>query len=280
MGCVGTIFTILISVLVIILLAWVVFYPEPIKYVLTALYPGQDYAPNENAKRIANTTLYSSPNSSHDKLVVVFIGGSGLYSRMDNFYGFSNKLNEMLGDEYDILLFEYPVRFKNTILDSMIAINKVLVDYIHYKTVHAIGISFGALLAGAFYQKEATLTKSIAMKVPQIGIKFTTLSVLSGVFECKFNADLMTKLFNFYIMRGTPSTINYTCYGIPIPKLAISANTDFLVAQTVKFIQHEQCESKIYKSQSLPHAFCQHINLDEAIDSIKLVSNFIVKNTT
>lgn len=277
MALVGTLISTLISVFIICLLVYFAIYPEPIKFVLSALYINPEYEANENATKTAKTTLYSNPGSKHDKLIVVFIGGGGLFSKMTNIYGFTNKLNELMGSDYDILTFEYPIRFKNTILDSMLAINKILLDYIHYTTIHAVGISFGSLLAGAFYNKEMTLTKSSGMSVPQIGMRFTSLCVLSGVLECNFNVDIITKLFKFYIMRNTPGIINYTCYGLPIPKFIVSANSDFLVAQTSKFIQNETCEYKIYDSKTLPHAFCQLTNLDEAVDSIKRVRDFIIK---
>lgn len=276
MGAVGTVLSVIISLLVIGLLIWMVFYPEPFKYLLTVMYPSPDYDANDNAIISKSTTLYTSPNSKHDKLVILFIGGAGLYSTMSNNYGFTNKLNEFLGTDYDVLVFEYPVRFKYTVLDTMLSINKILADYINYETVHAIGISFGALLAGAFYQKEMTKTKATNMQIPQIGIKFASLSLLSGVLECKFNVDVFTALFNFYIMRATPGLMYYTCYGIPIPKFIVSANTDFLVSQTSKFIQSEQCQYKIYQSHTLPHAFCQYTNLDEAIETIQSVRDFIV----
>lgn len=278
MGVFGTLFSILISLIVLAIIIWYVLYPEPIKYVLLARQPGPKYEANANATKTATSTLYSSPESKHETLVVIFIGGGALFSDMSSCYGFANQLNENLGPEYDILVFQYPVRFKHTVLDAMLATNKILMNYIHYKTVHAVGISFGSILAGAFYQKETALLKSTAMKVPQIGMKFSTLSMLSGLVECEFNVDLLTKLFKFYIMRGTPGLKYYTCYGLPIPKFLASANTDFLISQTAKFIQQEHCEYKIYQSKTLTHAFCQYMNLDEALDVNKRVSDFIKNN--
>lgn len=273
---IGTIFSVLTSILVLCVVIWIVLYPEPLKLVLSAISPSVEYDANDNAKIIGNATLYSNPTSKHDKLIVVFIGGCGLYSSQRNFYGFTNKLNELIGANYDILLFQYPVRFKYTVLESMLAINKILVDYIHYETIHAIGISFGSLLAGAFCQKESFLSKSVAMNVPQIGMKFTSLTALSGVLECTFNAELMTSLFNFYIMRNTPGRVNYTCFGLQIPRFVVSATTDFLVSQTTRFIQLELGQYKIYNSKNLPHAFVQFINLEEAVDAIGRVRDFIL----
>lgn len=273
---VGVIFSILVSILILSVLVLIVLFPEPIKPLISALVPNIEYQQNDNAKLIGKTTLYSNPTSNHDKLIVVFIGGCGLFSNRNNFYGMTNVMNELMGSNYDILLFEYPVRFKNTILETMLAINKILVDYIHYTTIHAVGVSFGSLLAGAFCQKEAFISKALAMKVPQIGMRFASLSAVSGVLDCSFSAQLMTSLFNFYIMRNTPGILNYTCYGLQIPRLVISATTDFLVAQTTRFIQNEVGQYKIYNSKNLPHAFIQYINLEEAIDAIGRIRDFIL----
>lgn len=278
MGVVGTIFSILISILVIGLIIWLVVYPEPLKKVLSSLYPSPVYDPNKNARKVSsNVTFYTSPISKGDKLIVIFIGGGGMFSKIENFYGLANQLNEYIGPDYDIVLFSYPVRFKNNIHDAMVSINKTLMQYIHYTTVHAVGISFGALLAGAFYQKETTAVKAKAMNLQQIGMRFSSLSILSGMIECKFNADILTKLFIYYIMDKTPGIIYYTCYGVSIPKLIISASSDFLVAQTAKFIQTEPCEYKIFQSTTLPHSFAQFINLEEGREAIKMVSDFIKK---
>ncbi|ATY70218.1 GrBNV gp19-like protein [Tomelloso virus] len=280
MGLISTLFSILFSILVIALIIWIVVYPEPLKPILSLFYPLVEYEANANATKTGTQTFYTTAGTSNTKLVVIFIGGGGMYSTPSGAYGFANQLNTLLGQDYDILLFSYPVRFKNTILDTMLAINKILKNYLHYTTIHAVGISFGSLLAGAFYQKEMSSTKATAMKVPQIGMQFASLGIFSGLLECTFNAELATTLFNYYIMRDTPSTINYTCYGMSIPKYVVSANSDFLVAQTAKFLQQEQCEYKIYSTKNLPHAFSQYINLPDAIDSIENYSKFVVKVDT
>lgn len=273
---VGTILSILASLVILCVLILIVLYPEPIKPIISTLVPNIEYAPNDNAKVIGKTTLYSHPTSNHDKLIVVFIGGCGLFSNRNNFYGMTNLLNDLMGPSYDILLFEYPVRFKHTVLETMLAINDILMDYIHYTTIHAVGVSFGSLLAGAFCQKESFPSKSLAMKVPQIGMNFSSLSIFSGVLDVEFSAQLLTSVFNFYIMKNTPGRSNYTCYGLQIPRFVISATTDFLVSQTTRFIQTEVGQYKIYNSKNLPHAFAQYINLEESVDAIGRVRDFIL----
>lgn len=275
-----TIISTILSLVALGLLIWLVIVPTPLKIVVDAICPSVKYAPNSNALVNANYTFYSNHGSKHDKLVIVFLGGSLLFSNILTIYGITNLLNEKFGNSYDIVTFSYPTRFKYTVRDALLSINKSLADFINYDTIHAVGISVGALLAGAFYQKEKFKVNSDAMQVPQIGIQFKTFSALSGVFETKFNASILTALFKFYIMRNTPSLLKYTCYGMNIPKLIICAKSDFLLAQTVKFIRHEPCEYHIYESplSLLPHAFSQFINLPEARDSIDRIVTFINKN--
>jgi alpha-beta hydrolase superfamily lysophospholipase len=207
--------------------------------------------------------------------VVIFIGGAGIYSSIGNVYGLANELNVQLGEEYDIIAFNYPTRYKYTVREMLLSINEKLKYVIHYENIHVIGISFGALLAGAFYHKEQDINASKQMEVPQIGMKFKTFTILSGLIETKFNSKLLEKIFALWILRGTPGLIHYTCYKMKIPKFVVSARSDFLVAQSTKFIQEEHCEFKIYESTILPHAFPQIINLPEAQDAIKRIVKFI-----
>lgn len=280
---ISTLVSVIVSVVVLTLLVWLIITPAPLKYIFAAAFPTIDYSPNANAKVTKDYTLYANPKSKGEKLIIVFIGGSGLYSKIENIYGFTNTLNEKLNEDYDIVTFKYPVRFTHTVLDAMLSINNTLSKFLHYKEYHAVGISFGALLAGAFYQKEHFKEASIAMRVKQIGIHFKSFSGLSGMYETSFNVELLTRMFDFYIMRNTPGKAWYTCYNMAIykdvglPKLAISAESDFLVAQTLKFLLTEASSSKIYKSQTLPHSFSQLIHLPEALNSIDRVIAHIKK---
>lgn len=273
---VWTLISTLLSIIIIGLTIWMIITPAPLKLILNKIYFQDDYNANVNANVTPDYTLYSMPNSKHDKLIVIFVGGAFLFSIVSNVYGIMNVLNEKLTDKYDILTFSYPVRFKYTLKDSLIGINKILSQFVHYPVVHAVGVSAGVLLAGAFYQKESNLTVAQQMQVPQIGMQFKSFCGLSGIYETKLNTDLLTTLFDFYIMRNTPSKLKYTCYNMPIPKYVISAKSDFLLAQTVKYAQNEPCQYHIYDSLTLPHAFSQLINLPEALDSLDRISQFIV----
>jgi len=274
------IFSIVLTIILVIALIWFIINPIPVKYVFSYFAPKTIFQPNGNHTATKDYTLYTNTNSKHDKLVVIIPGGAGLLNGIDNLYGFMNMLNENLGDGFDILTFSYPVRFKHTIHDSMLMMNRVLEQFLHYDQVHAIGISFGALLIGAFYNKEENTQASQQMNLPKIGMRFKSFVGVCGMYEPFFNIDLISWLFKVYIMRNTLGLKRYTCYGMSIPRLIISADSDFLVAQSSKFIKTEPCESKIYTSHTLPHAFPQYINLSEAKESIVNISKFIIKNTS
>lgn len=280
MGLIYTIFTVLLTLVTIYLLVVVVLRPSPVKLLIRQLHPNAEYKPNAKTSMVTEKyTLYSRPTSKHDKLIVVFMGGCGLFSHLHSIYGITNWLDDYLGEHYDVVTFSYPTRFKHTIHDSMLSINRSLMDFINYETVHVVGVSFGVLLAGAFYQKETSLEKSTAMNIPQIGLKFKSFIALSGLFELTFNARLITNIVDYYIMRNVPAKIHYTCYSMLIPKLVISSYSDFLVAQTVKFcsIEQQSTECKVYDTATLPHAFTQFTNLPEAVDSLKRIAAFIHK---
>lgn len=280
MGSLSTswnIFTIILTLAFIVCLIYFAFVPSVVKPIISHFIPNTVYKPNANHVIKENYTLYTNAQSKHNRLIVIIPGGAGLFSGIENIYGLLNQLNDKLGDTYDIVTFTYPVRFKYTIRESMLAINGILKNFLHYEEVHAIGISFGTLLIGAFYHKESLKLISDQMNIPQIGLKFKSLTGICGMYEPKFNVDIMTWLFNLYIMRNTPAIKQYTCYDMRIPKLIISSKSDFLVAQSAKFIQSESCDYKIYDSKILPHAFPQFINLDEAKNAIQLISNFIRK---
>lgn len=270
-----SIISFVISFIAICLIVWMLIVPVPLKLIIKYIYPNSNYDANKNATIKPQYTLYSSDGSRHDKLIVLFIGGALLTSNVSNCYGICNYINETLGNEYDILAFNYHVRFKYSLHETMLDINEKLRDFLHYDSVHAIGISFGALLAGAFYQKESSRTIAEQMNIPQIGMEFKSFSAISGLFEPTFNVDILTRLFRFYIMRNTPSILNYTCYRMKIPKLILNTKSDFLLSQTAKLIQSEPCDYYIYDSTTLPHPFVQYINLSESRDALDRICKFI-----
>lgn len=276
---IASLFNIIITILILVGIIYTIIIPWPAKLICRYYSPDIVYEKNENANVTSKYTLYTSTGSKHDKLVIVFPGGAGLFSELNNVYGLMNTLNTHLGSDYDILTFSYPTRFKSTIQQSMLAINTILLEFIHYTEIHAIGISFGCLLAGAFYQKESHLRISSMMSVPQIGMKFNSFVGICGIYDTRFNSSIITWLFRTYIMHKTNALKYYSCYNMNIPKYIVSAKSDFLVAHAVKFIKSEQSEYQIYDTRLLPHAFPQFLNLNEARETLDKISAFIKKIT-
>lgn len=222
-------------------------------------------------------TLYKS-GESNKKLLVLFVGGAFLFSQLNTIYGFMNELYEqMKNDSYDLVVFKYPTRFSHTIKETMLHINAVLMKLINrYDIYHGIGISAGALLLGAFIQKETSLHNRDKMEIPQIGIKFRSYTGICGIYNSLFEEkSIMSFLFNNYIFRGTPGIRSYNCRNINIPKLIISCRSDFLYSQTKAFVESETCENEIFADLTLPHAFPQIINLKESQETIKRIADFI-----
>lgn len=276
-----SIFIIIVSIVLIFSLLILLYRPVPVKYLIKNVYPNAEYTPNKNAIRKENYTLYTrsaARSLPNDNLILIFIGGILLQSDIVKTYGICNYLDNSVGDKYDILVFNYPVRFKYTMQQTLIAINETLKEFIHYKRVHVIGLSIGCLLAGAFYNKERNDVIAKQMGIPRIGMQFTTFTGFCGLYETTFSSNLLTQLFKFYISRGTPAANNYTCYSlVDIPKLIVSSESDFLISQTIKYCQRIPVDKvKVYNSKTLPHCFQQYLNLYEARESLDLFITFIL----
>lgn len=227
------------------------------------------------ATEFKNKTLYF--RSGNSKLLVWFIGGSFIFSQRDQVYGFLNKLFDKIGHEFDILTFQYPVRFKYTLQQSMLAINDILKDYIlQYDEHYAGSMSAGTLLLGAFCQKEKSVKVAKDIGVPQIGLQFKKLISICGLFEPEFNSSLLNGIFNFYIARGTPGIKYYSFYNLSPDKLVIGSVSDFLYQQTLKFISTEKCTFRIFTNPQLGHVFCKLLNYAESLDTIDMISKFLV----
>lgn len=272
-----TLVTILLAIAIVCAIIYIAIKPSPVKYLIRKMRPCAEYTADKTVATITpKHTFYTQPNSTHQKLIVVIMGGSGMFSNLKAIYGLTNWLFARLGNTYDLVTFQYPTRFEHTIHDAMLSINKSLMDFIHYPVVDVVAVSFGVLLAGAFYQKEASLIKSKEMQVPQIGIRFRSMVALCGLFDLRFSSSLIETLVKHYIMKHVPGKYLYSCYGIDIPKLVVSARSDFLVAQTIRFCQSEtNLDYKIFESNYLPHAFCQFINMPEAEETLETTAKFL-----
>lgn len=231
---------------------------------------------------ISKTSFESSTPQSKTKLIVVFIGGSFLFRDLTSHYGIGNELYKLFqNDGYDIMLMSYPVRFSHTLQQSMLSINDTLQKFLRkYDSFYAIGYSAGALLATVFMQKEADLSYSQQIQIPQIGISFKKFVGICGLYYPQFNNNLiLTKLFYYYILRKTTNGKMYSSSNPleKIPKLVISSTTDFLYNQTTKFIQNTPNTTyKIFNNPSLTHTFVENINLLETVESLNLIHKFII----
>lgn len=285
----GTILSVIVTLLLLICLIWLILRPSPLKFIMKCMQPPAIYDPDPKyAEEKSKYTIYTEataaaadgkaikPKQQATGLIVVFVGGAMLTSNRKGVYGALNYIySKQEMRNYDLLVFSYPVRFKYTLHDTMLAINEVLKDFVNYERIHAIGFSIGTLLAGAFYHKEQNKSMAEAMKIPQIGMQFTSFIGVCGMYESKFAADVLTKIFRFYILKNTPASIYYTCYGMTIPRFIISSTSDFLFSQTSKYIQEQSVKYKVYNSKTLPHSFPQYINFTEARDSLDKMMEFI-----
>lgn len=271
--------TVTIVTLLTLILAY--FFPKPILRRLgDYLTGGEAYAPSESATVTGNVTLYRA-NADHPAaaLAVVFLGGCGFYCEPAHTYGFMNALHAEIGSECDLLTFVYPTRFEFTIHQTMLAINETLRPYLSYGTIHAVGISFGALLAGAFMQKERSANAAGTMQVPAIGMRFATLTTIGGLFESRLDVPLLTGILRHMVLAHTPGLEHYTCYGLlDVPKLVISSAGDFMSPLSAKFIRTERCQAKMFASSSAAHGFFRFVNLEESRETVRLIAEFIRQN--
>lgn len=284
-----TLVSVLITLLLIGVMAYLIARPEPAAQWLVHrfLLPVVEYDPTpgttttEKVAGAGTVTLYRQGLTAKDTLTVVFIAGDCfVQSHLPSAYGFTNALHDRIGAASDVLVFSYPVRFKHTLHQTMKAIDAILTRYVFYPTVHAVGLSFGTLLAGAFQQKEASRERAQAMQLSQIGMRFRTFSAFSGLFDAQFGASVLTRLFRWAVLGNkVPGVRHYTCYGLgTIPRLVVSSKGDFLLSQSVRYLQHEPCESTIFPSGRLPHAFVQITELDASRQAFDALVTFLHKN--
>ncbi|KAI5630646.1 OrNVorf47-like-3 [Venturia canescens] len=265
----------ILSLLCVILIVLFIISPAPLKKSMEQYILAGESDPATNTKVEDLYTLYSRPNNK--KLFVWFQGGAFLLNNRKTSYGILNALNDAL-IEFDILVFDYPLRFSYSVHDAMLATNKILDQFHGYNEYYAAGYSAGALLMGAFMQKE--LNKEIARKmdVPVIGIQFKAIIGICGLYQTEFDSTLLTSLFQFYIMRGTPNKKLYSCYGLSVPTLVIGATAEFLYTQTKKFTKSTGCKLKVFQDTSLPHEFPLMLEFPETKESVESMIEFLRAN--
>jgi hypothetical protein len=230
----------------------------------------------------SNYTLYKGSNNNG--LLICFNGGAFVYSKRQYTYGLLNTLFSQLQNAnagVDILVFDYPVRFKYTVNQTMKSINTLLKSFVlQYEKFYGLGISAGCLLLAAIINNENSARSSKMMELQQIGLSFSGIVLIDGVLSTDFGSQLLNRLFHFYIMRGTPGVAYYTMYGFPqIRKMVITTTHDELYIQSKKFIKSEPIDVKLVYDKRLIHGFPRFINLPESQEAITKMCSFILQLT-
>lgn len=272
-----TLLSILLILLLVLLVAFAV-WPVPVKPILKRIFPTPDFTPSS---AVTDTTKYSAfyGNTSTRKpnLLIVAVGGSFLLSNLSTHFGFVNELYNRVSSTFDVLLVGYPTRFRNTLRDMMLSINGSVSKHTQegkYASYHAVGFSAGALLLGTFERKERDAKFANDIDVPRIGTTISSFVSICGLLEPKFNVTLYDALYSFYIARGTPAWNLYTCYGMQIPRLIVTANGDLLFDQSLNFLSTQAAKELVFR-QKLPHTFAQNIKLSQSLQVIDTVAKFL-----
>lgn len=280
-----TLFKILFTVILIVAVIVFTIIPAPVKFIISRLLRPTDYPLDTSAREFGKVTLYSDRkydtaivSTPMRRLLVWFHGGAFMFSNRRNSYGLLNRLYARIKSEYDIVVFDYPVRFSNTIHDTMLSINRTLSQFIgKYDEFYCGGLSAGTLLMGAFMKKEADPHVASAIQVPVIGMKFYGAIGVCGLYDTQFDSSLLNSAFDFYIMRNTPKPHLYSCYNSGVPFLVLGAVADYLYPHTHRFVLTEPSEYFIYNNPNLPHTFPLLNNLVESKDCVRRISEFLMK---
>lgn len=275
----GTIFIFLISIALLLLISYYAIRPEPLKPLIRLAIRAPVYELDAGVTVSSGDDYVLYGRADNQSVAVFIIGGAFLFNDFSSHYGFANYLSRRLeASGVNLLMIRYPVRFKNTIYDAMMKINELLKTHaLRYKSCQMIGFSAGSLLAGTFVRKEKSKALADLLKVPRIGLTVRSIVGICGLYDVVFDNEILTSLFDFYIMSGTPQSKRYNCQNLGIPSFVVSSKYDMLVKQTTRYAQTEPCSTKIY-AERLPHAFVQCINLPQAQDAAKLIGEFITKN--
>lgn len=264
------------------LLLFLLLRPVILKPMLRRYAASMRYEPLPVAKRSSQYIVYSESEPSEIKqrdLIVLFIGGAFLIQSIEAYYGIANQLYTLMSKTHDVLVVQYPVRFAHTITESMLVLNQTLAEVaMPYKACHFVGFSAGALLAGTFIRKEMNKLVSQSIEVPQIGLRVDSMISVCGMLYSSFDNDILNWVFQYYIMHKTKSPKSYGAQALNVPTLVISCKDDILYNQTVRYVQSEPCQSKIF-DERLPHVFAQMINLPESKIVVERIAEFIKDST-
>lgn len=289
-----TIFQVIAALLFCFLLFYIVIVPEPVKYLLLktnkpiqlydadplyAIHINTDTGTIVTKVEDGDVTFYRSSSKiddSNTNLVVWFNGGAFLTTDRRASFGTINCLMQKGHNNTDIVTFDYPTRFKYTVQQSLLHAQKIAQLFFktrHYKSVHAIGMSAGVMLAGAFQMNEINNDANKKMKLPRTGIRFQSIVTLCGLMMPNFQDRYLNAAFKFYMMRGTPGAEFYTCENITTPMYVVSADSEYLYSQSFRFIQsNSDVRHDLFSNASyLKHTFPLEIEYNETqrvIDNI------------
>lgn len=258
----------------------VIVLPIPIKALIGRHIYHHDYEPSSDAIEYDEVNRYAhyaaAPDKRKRRLCVLFVGGAFMFANLRTHLGLANLLYETIGKTHDLLVVSYRTRFLYTIRDSMLSLNETLSRFLDYDEYCAIGVSAGALLAGAFARKESDEAASRKMNVPRIGMTFERLVGICGVYSVDFGNDLLNAVFRYYVMRHTPSPKSYDWRGLSRPMMLVSVKRDILHGQTLALLASESARSLIF-SKPLSHAFAQMTNLPETVTTVREIAKFLTE---
>ena len=230
-----------------------------------------------------NATLYlGSESDAGANLLVWFNGGGFLHTDRRSSFGVLNELSKSLKD-FDLVTFEYPVRFRYTLTKSLDAVHrllKTLRSYKPYANLYAIGTSAGVLLSGAFQHNETDDVAHEKIGITRCGTPFRCIISLCGLLMPDLEDYYLNVAFKFYILRGTRGSQYYTCLGLPgTRKFLVSSTGDYLLRQTVRFLELEpQTQHLVFKNKQLRHSFALMPHFDETKQTIESVVLFLYDN--
>lgn len=295
---------IILVLCVLIVLIYTIVVPNPVKYMLLlsnehpTVYTASNNARHFNIDdtiplvlhdvpatdvKLYNATLYlGSESSAGSNLLVWFNGGGFLHTDRRSSFGVLNELSKSLKD-FDLVTFEYPVRFRYTLsksLDTVHRLLKTLRSYKPYPNLYAIGTSAGVLLSGAFQHNEIDDNAHEKIGIIRSGTPFRCIISLCGLLMPELEDYYLNAAFKFYILRGTHGSQYYTCLGLPkTPKFLISSTGDYLLRQTMRFLELEpQTMHIVFKNKQLRHSFALMPHFDETQKTIASVVRFLYDN--
>ena len=273
------IFLTLMSILFVVWFVWVLYKPNFLRNMLAIYMPSIDHTPAENVIQKENWALYSNTPTPKN-LVVFFNGGAFCYSDKASSFGMLNQLSVNLGSDYDILTFDYPVRFNHTLKETLCAINTTLSQFqSKYENFYALSLSAGCLLAGTFIKKETDAALAEKIQVPQIKLTFKAFIGINGIYNTELDNDIANALFSGYITRGSPNVNLYSAYNLTIPKMVVDVTDQFLFVQGKKFLTSETVEERVVYTDAdgLGHSFILYPNIIKTKETLEKISNFIKK---